>query len=70
MADDDTPMAEFTTLDDARVMFGGDHVVLAMAVVSDDGGVEFVKVRMPADDARRIGADLIARAERVDRERS
>ena len=61
---DDTP----TTLDDFRVMAGVRRVILKMATLPDDGGVEFVKVGLTTGEARELAAHLIARAERVERE--
>ena len=62
---DDTP----TTLDNYRVRMGAGRVILMTAGLRDNGGVELVEVGMTADEARKVAADLIARAERVERER-
>jgi hypothetical protein len=61
---DDAP----TTLDDFRVMTDAGRVVLQMAVIHDDGGVDFLRVGMTTRQARELAPDLIANAERVEGE--
>jgi hypothetical protein len=64
---DDAP----TTLDDYRVRAGDGRVILFLASRPDSGGpIWQVETGMTTDEARRIAADLIARADRVDGERS
>ena len=62
MADDDTfPM------DDFRVGTGDGRVILQVAIADD---VQSIRVAMTARQARELAADLIARAEGVERGRS
>lgn len=60
----DTP----TTLEDFRVRMGVGRVILMTASVDDDG-VVLAEVAMTADQARELASDLVARAERLERER-
>jgi hypothetical protein len=60
-----------TTLEGFRVMADDGRVRLQMACLMSDGfGTDHVKVRMTPDEARAMAADLVARAERVEHERS
>src|SRR4051794_38423606 len=61
-----TDSEEPTTLDDFRVGVREGRVLLQMAVLSDEGGVQFVKVAMTADQARIMANHLTDRAERVE----
>jgi hypothetical protein len=63
---DDAP----TTLDDYRVRAGDGRVILFLGESAGQAVVRFQGRGMTTDEARRIAADLIAFADRVDGERS
>jgi hypothetical protein len=58
-----------TTLDDFRVRMGVGRVILMTASLDEDRGLYLAQIAMTTDEARQMAADLIARAERVERER-
>lgn len=67
MTDD---FVERGTLDDFRVRLGAGRVILMLAVLSLDREDELLtEVAMTASEAGQIATDLVARAERVERER-
>ena len=61
-----TESDDSTTLEDFRVGMRDARVILQMAVLEN---VPNPRVTMTADEARRLAADLTARAEHVERER-
>jgi hypothetical protein len=63
------PFDKPTTLEDFRVRMGIGRVILMTASRDDDGLLYLAQVVMTADEARELASDLIARAERVERER-